>query len=120
MKKLVFTALVSLFSTTSFAQQLELPLQPIQCISVQEAAVALNNYLTPLIGTVPSDDFEWADEEVTQEDVTRALRSLKWNQKAFNYQSTAVTEGYCAAGASCWGYYEIDCAGNVTANYDGE
>ncbi|WP_374076375.1 hypothetical protein [Bdellovibrio bacteriovorus] len=123
MKSVAFLIMSMFISISSFAEQLELPLEPQQCISVSQAKTVLNKYLSPLVGQVLVDDFSWLSEDdavLTQRDVTHALASLTWDAKSFAYETSAIVDGYCAAGASCWGWYAVDCNGNIEARMDGE
>ncbi|MEK2647221.1 hypothetical protein [Bdellovibrio sp. BCCA] len=123
MKSVAFVVLSLFLSASSFAEQLELPLEPRQCVTLDQAKTALNNYLSPLVGRSLNDDFYWIiDGEfiLTKDDVKRALKSLSWDSKSFKYQTAAIVDGYCAAGASCWGWYTVDCAGKIDALVDGE
>ncbi|KYG70783.1 hypothetical protein AZI85_02305 [Bdellovibrio bacteriovorus] len=119
----LFLAVLVSFSQVSLAEQLELPLEPRACISLQDAQSSLAKYMNPLVGTVPVDDFNWLKEDdvpLTARDVAHAVKSLEWDARGLVYQSSAVYDGYCAAGASCWGWYVVDCAGKIEARMDGE
>lgn len=123
MKSVAFLIMSMFISVSSFAEQLELPLEPKQCLSLNGAKTVLNKYLSPLVGQVLVDDFSWLSEDdavLTKKDVQQALASMRWEAKSFTYVTGAVVDGYCAAGASCWGWYTVDCAGNIEALMDGE
>lgn len=122
MKRALVFLLPAFFSFTSHAEQLELPLQPAQCISLSEAQKKVADYLTPLIGQAPMDDFSWItdDEILTTDDLVKAITSLKWHNATGQFETTSLVDGYCAAGASCWGWYAVDCEGTVTPFYTGE
>ncbi|WII73404.1 hypothetical protein QJS83_05915 [Bdellovibrio sp. 22V] len=123
MKSVMFVFLSLFLSLSCFAEQLELPLEPKQCIEINQAKAVLNNYLAPLVGQSLNDEFYWiidGEYTLTTDDVKRALKSLTWNAKSFKYQTSAIIDGYCAAGASCWGWYTVDCAGKIDALVDGE
>lgn len=123
MKSMIFSVLLTLFSSMAFAEQLELPLQPRQCIQLPQAQQVLTSYLSSLMGQVPSEDFPWLDCDapvVTYKDVKKAAASLRWNAKTFKFESTTIAEGYCAPAASCWGWYTVDCQGKIQAEENGE
>lgn len=115
-------AVIFFSSLFSFAEQMELPLEPRQCISISQAQQALKNYLTPMIGHAPFDDFPWLDgtTALTKKDVQKALNSMKWNSRRFVYETTSIVYGECAPAASCWGWYTVDCQGKIDASEGGE
>jgi len=122
-KSAAFFVLAMFVSFSSFAQQLELPLEPQQCITRSDAQKILKSYLSPLIGQVLSEDFPWVREDgalLSKEIADSAVASLTWDSKSFSYESTWVVEDYCAPGASCWGWYTVDCSGRIEPRTDGE
>lgn len=111
MKRVFVSALIVLCSSSAFAQQ---------CINLNQAQKALNSYLAPLVGQIPSQDFPWLEEDrdanpLSDLDVKKALSTLKWNSKKLSYETSAVVGGYCAPAAEAWGWYAVDCHGNVMA-----
>lgn len=124
--KFAIASLCLVFSVSSaLAEQLELPLQPRQCIDAKQAQKVLLNYLNPLVGQILTEDFPFLDgdrdaKSLTSVEVKDAVAKLKWNQSSFQYFSGTVAEGYCATAASCWGWYAVDCQGQINPLIDGE
>lgn len=111
MKKILVSGLLVLCSSSAMAQQ---------CVDIYQARKALNTYLSPLVGKIPSQDFPWLEQDrdanpLSDFDVKKALSTLKWNSKKLVYETSSVVGGYCAPAAEAWGWYAVDCGANVAA-----
>lgn len=122
MKRVIAFLLPALFSLTSLAHQLELPLKPQQCLSHAEAQDKIAAYLIPLVGQAPLDDFDWITEDdvITSKDVVTAVNTLLWSKDLGVFVTNTLVYGYCAPGAQCWGWYTVDCNGHVIPEYIAE
>lgn len=50
----------------------------------------------------------------------KAVQKLKWNATNNQYETDVMWSFECAASASCWGGFIVDCDGGTTGWFEGE
>ncbi|MCB0377869.1 MAG: hypothetical protein KDD33_05190 [Bdellovibrionales bacterium] len=97
----------------------------VTCVNRHVAEKNLKDYLAPLTGQVPVDDFPWLDEDdessiLSLSKIVEAAYSLQYNSTTESYMTGVVFTQECASAAECWGKYEVKCDGTVEAWWEGE
>ena len=96
-----------------------------QCVSKDVAKEKLKEFFKGNYNTTPVDWFFWLDDGIEEDLFTEAtaqmaLDSLYWDTDSAEYMTTTIYDGYCAAGAECWGGFRVSCSGDADTWYYGE
>lgn len=109
-------------------EQLDLDFGHGHCVTLDQAQSALTQYLGANPAATVSDDFPFvSDEDLEGLEAlnpslltARIVNGMFFKAQSDLYMTKSVVTGYCAPAAECWGYYVVNCQGQVEARLDGE